>query len=78
MEKIEEIDQFQLLEEKIETLIEYINSLKKERDSLVEKTQIQGEKITDLRGEVERLKTVKDEARQRISSLLEKIEQLDI
>ena len=78
MEKGEEVDQFKLLEEKIDTLIQFISSLKKERESLIEKTHIQEEKIADLKGEVEQLKAAKDKAKQRIIFLLEKMEQLDI
>ena len=78
MEKGEEVDQFKLLEEKIDALIKFISSLKKERESLIEKAHIQEEKIADLAGEVEQLKAVKDKAKQRIIFLLEKMEQLDI
>ena len=78
MEKGEEVDQFKLLEEKIDALIKFISSLKKERESLIEKTHIQEEKITDLTGEIEHLKAAKDKAKQRIIFLLEKMDQLDI
>ena len=78
MEKGEEVDQFKLLEEKIDALIKFISALKKERESLIEKTHIQEEKITDLTGEIEHLKAAKDKAKQRIIFLLEKMDQLDI
>jgi len=73
----EEVDQFQLLEQKIDKLITTIKSLKAERESLNEKLQIQEEKLTDLTREVEGLKSGRDKARQRIVSLLEKIEQIE-
>jgi FtsZ-binding cell division protein ZapB len=73
----EETDQFQLLEEKIDKLITTIKSLKTEKESLNEKLQIQEERLTDLTREVEGLKSGRDKARQRIVSLLEKIEQID-
>ena len=73
----EEADQFQLLEEKIDKLITTIKALKTEKESLNEKLQIQDEKLTDLAREVEGLKSGRDKARQRIVSLLEKIEQID-
>lgn len=73
----EEIDQFQLLEQKIDKLITTIKSLKTEKESLNEKLQIQEEKLTDLTREVEGLKSGRDKARQRIVSLLEKIEQIE-
>ena len=73
-----DIDQFQLLEGKIDNLIELITSLKKENESLVEKTQIQDEKLTDLTGQLESLRAGRDKAKQRIISLLEKIEQVGV
>jgi FtsZ-binding cell division protein ZapB len=73
----EEIDQFQLLEQKIDKLITTIKNLKTEKESLNEKLQIQEERLTDLTREVEGLKSGRDKARQRIVSLLEKIEQID-
>lgn len=74
----EEIEQFQLLEEKIDSLLEMISSLKKEKSSLAEKVLIQEEKLTDLAGQVEKLKGARDSARQRIVAILEKIEQIDM
>ncbi|MCF8142783.1 MAG: cell division protein ZapB [Deltaproteobacteria bacterium] len=73
----EETDQFQLLEQKIDKLITTIKNLKTEKESLKEKLQIQEEKSADLTREMEGLKAGRDKARQRIVSLLEKIEQID-
>ena len=73
----EGVDQFQLLEDKIDKLIEMIKTLRSEKESFVEKVQIQEEKLADLTQEVEGLKSVRDKAKQRILSLLEKIEQID-
>ena len=67
-----------LLEEKINSLIEFIKSLKREKESLVEKRHIQDEKISGLTEEVENLRATNDQAKRRIISLLEKIEQLGI
>lgn len=78
MEFVEDIDQFDLLEQKIESLIERIATLKREKESFVEKAQIQDEKISDLTDEVTQLKTARDNAKQRIVSLLEKIEQINL
>jgi len=78
MGKEKEIDQFKLLEEKIDSLIEFVKSLKKEKDSLVEKRHIQEERISGLTEEVENLRATNDNAKRRIISLLEKIEQLGI
>lgn len=74
----EEIDQFQVLEEKVDKLIELVATLKNEKNSLIEKAQVQDEKIADLTGQLEKLKSSRDQARQRIVGLLEKIEQLEI
>ena len=73
-----ETDQFQLLEEKIDNLIEFITVLKREKESIAEKTQIQEGKIADLKRRLESLKAGRDSARQRIVSLLEKIENIGI
>ncbi|MBW2097001.1 MAG: cell division protein ZapB, partial [Deltaproteobacteria bacterium] len=71
-----EIDQFDILEQKIDALVEVITALKKEKEALVEKTQIQEEKLTDLGAQVEELKSGRDKAKQRIIALLEKLEQI--
>ncbi len=78
MEKGVEVDQFQLLEEKVDSLIRLMGSYKKEKESLVEKINIQEEKISDLTGELNHLKAARDMAKKRIVSLLEKIEQVEM
>ena len=78
MERDGGLDQFQLLEEKVDSLIRFIEAFKKEKETLIEKTRIQEEKITDLRNEMELTKGARDKAKQMISSLLAKIEQLDL
>ena len=74
----EDIDQFQLLEDKIDSLIELITTLRKEKESFAEKIQIQEKKLANLAEKFENLKTARDKARQRIIFLLEKLEQIDI
>ncbi len=78
MFKTEEMDQFQVLEAKVDSLIKFAHSLKKEKESLLEKLHIQEGKIADLISELETLKDSKDKAKQRVLSLLEKLEQIDI
>ncbi len=78
MNETSEIDQFQLLEEKIDSLIELITELKKEKELLAEKVRVQDEKVADLTEQVEGLKTTRDRAKQRIVSMLEKIKQVDV
>ena len=78
MEKGDEIDQFQILEAKVESLIEYVGSLQKEKETLVEKIHIMEEKVADTGAELQRLRTARDNAKARIVKLLEKIEQLGV
>ena len=78
MLKTEEMDQFQVLEAKVDSLIKFTHSLKKEKESLVEKLHFQEEKIADLKSELETLKGLRDKAKQRVLSLLEKLEQIEI
>jgi uncharacterized coiled-coil DUF342 family protein len=78
MHKNEETDQFQMLEDKVDSLIKMAAAMKRERESLLEKIHIQEEKIADLASEAEALKAARDKAKQRILSLLEKIEQIEI
>jgi uncharacterized coiled-coil DUF342 family protein len=78
MHSEEEIDQFQLLEQKIDSLIEVVKALKQEKAALAEKAQIQEEKLADLSEQLESLRAARDNARQRIVSLLEKIEQIEV
>ena len=52
--------------------------IKREKEPLVEKINIQEEKIADLTKEVEHLKGIRYKAKQSIVSLLEKIEQLEV
>jgi chromosome segregation ATPase len=73
----EDIDQFQLLEEKIDNLIELMSTLKMEKESLTERLRIQEERITGLTEQVESLSSARDRARQRIVSLLEKIDRVE-
>jgi uncharacterized coiled-coil DUF342 family protein len=78
METAEGTDQFQLLEEKVDSLIKYITSLKKENESLAEELHIQKEKITDLTQAVEHLREARGKYKHRVVKLLERIEQADI
>jgi hypothetical protein len=78
MFKTEEMDQFQVLEAKVDSLIKFTHSVKKEKESLLEKLHIQEGKIADLTSELETLKGSRDKAKQRILSLLEKLEQIEI
>jgi hypothetical protein len=78
MERDGELDQFQLLEERVDSLIQFIEAFKKEKESSIERSRIQEKKIADLTGDIKLLKGARDRAKQMISSLLAKIEQLEL
>ena len=78
MHETGETDQFQLLEEKVDSLIELITELKNEKALLIEKVQGQDEKIAVLNEQIQGLKTASEKAKQRILSMLEKIERIDV
>lgn len=71
-------DQFQLLEEKIDKLIGLIKTLKGEKASLDEKVRIQEEKVAGLNEQIERLKAAREKAKEKVLSLLDKIEEIDM
>ena len=78
MERDGGLDQFQLLEEKVDSLIQFTETFKKEKESSVEKIRIQEKKIADLKGDIKHLKGAQDRAKQMISSLLARIEKLEL
>ena len=78
METNGELDQFQILEEKVDTLIQFVIALKQEKETLAEKVQVQAERLADLNDQLEGSRTARDGAKQRIAALLEKMEQIDI
>jgi uncharacterized coiled-coil DUF342 family protein len=73
---VAEIDQFDVLEQRIDSLIESMTTLKKDNAALTDKALIQEEKLSDLGAQVEKLKDARDKAKQRIIGLLEKLEQI--
>jgi FtsZ-binding cell division protein ZapB len=73
-----EMDQFQILEEKIDKFIQFITTLKREKEALSEKAQAQAERILELTNQLESSRNASTGARQRIAALLEKMEQIDI
>ncbi len=78
MEQRNEADYFKVLEEKVELLITQIGSLKNEREKLKEKILQQQKTISDLSGEVEKIRGSRDKVKDRIMNILNKIEQMDI
>jgi len=55
-----------------------VASIQREKEELKERIRIQEEKVGALNGEVEKLRQNRDKAKQKILSLLEKIERLGI
>jgi len=78
MNETGDVDQFQLLEEKIDSLIALITDLRNEKESLSEQVQLQEMEITELTEKVADLNANRGRAKQRIVSLLEKIKQIDV
>lgn len=78
MDLTPETDHFKLLEDKVGELIEKMQTMKKERDSFVKKIEEQDIKITQLTNELNELKETRNKAKDRIASILEKIENLDV
>lgn len=72
----EETDQFQLLEEKVDSLIEKTMALKSERDILENKLRVEEEKVVELTAKIEKLRSGRNDAKKKIMSLLEKMEQV--
>lgn len=75
---LDELEQFALLEQKIESLISLAGSLRDEKINLQKRIQGQEEKIGSLANEIEMLKTDRNLVRQRIVALLEKIEKFNV
>ena len=76
MNETGDVDQFQLLEEKIDSLIALITDLRKEKELLSEQIQIQEMELADLNEQIGSLNSNRDRVKQRIVSLLEKMNRL--
>jgi uncharacterized coiled-coil DUF342 family protein len=72
------MDQFKILEEKIGALIGKVSSLKDEKESIMAKAREQDKIISDLKAELDNLKTTRDKTKVRIQSILDKISKMDI
>ncbi len=72
----EEVDQFQLLEEKVDRLIEKAVALRSEKEALEERLRAEEEKVSDLNRQIEKLRSGRNDAKEKIMSLLEKMEQV--
>jgi FtsZ-binding cell division protein ZapB len=75
---LNELEQFGLLEEKIESLISIVSSFKEEKIDLEKNVQSQEKKIGLLTDEIETLKADRGLIRKRVATLLEKIEEFTL
>jgi len=70
-----EIDQFELLEQRVEALISLVSSLKEENAASERRVQEEGEQLRSLEKELESLRAEREAARERIAALLSRIEE---
>jgi septal ring factor EnvC (AmiA/AmiB activator) len=75
---LDELNQFGLLEEKIESLISLVGSLSEEKVNLERNMHGQEKKIGSLTKEIETLEIDRDVIRKRIETLLEKINEFTV
>ena len=78
MKQWEEMEYFDTLEEKVENIITQLISLRDERQSLKKKILEQERNLANLNAKLENFMQIKDKARQKIESILDRIEQLDV
>ncbi len=71
MNREDNTDYFLILEEKVESLIKYIHTLKKENNAL-------SMKVESISRELEQLSKARDNAKDRMIALLKKIDQLNV
>jgi len=76
--ELDELNQFGLLEQKVEFIISLVSSLKEEKVNIEKNLQSQEEKIDSLTREIEVLKADRDLVRKRIATLLERIEEFNL
>ena len=69
----EEIEQFDLLEQKIESLISVVGTLTEQRIALERKVKGQQAELDSVRNEIEMLKADRELVQKRIANLLDKI-----
>jgi FtsZ-binding cell division protein ZapB len=70
---LEEIEQFDLLEQKIESLISVIGTLTEQKTTLERKVKGQQTEVDALRNEIETLRTDRELVQKRIANLLDRI-----
>lgn len=73
-----DLEQFDLLEQRIESLIKFVDSLREEKQNLEKLIYEKEQMASSLSKETEELKADRDSFRKRIASLLEKIENVGL
>ena len=71
--RLDELNQFDILEEKIESLISLVSSLNEEKDNFARNMYGQEKRLGSLTKEIKTLEIDRDVIRKRIATLLEKI-----
>jgi septal ring factor EnvC (AmiA/AmiB activator) len=74
----EEIEEFDLLEQKVESLISVIGGLAEQRVTLERKLKSQQEEIDSLRNELQTLRSDRELVQKRIARLLQRIAECDL
>ena len=75
---LKEIEQFELLEQRVETLISALGSLNEQKMMLERKARTQEEELGTLRSETDTLRADRDVVQKRIAGLLEKIAECEV
>ena len=75
---LKDIEQFDLLEQKIESLISVVGTLTEQRIALERKVKGQQAELDSVRNEIETLKADRELAQKRIANLLDKIAECEL
>jgi chromosome segregation ATPase len=75
---LEEIEQFDLLEQKIESLISVVGTLTEQRIALERKVKGQQAELDSVRNEIDTLKAERELVQKRIANLLDKIAECEV
>ncbi len=78
MEFTMDTDYFKLLEDKIGELIARVQEMKNEKESYLQTIEEQKSKIESMSSELYSLKETNNQAKERISNIIEKIDQLAV
>jgi FtsZ-binding cell division protein ZapB len=75
---LKEIEQFELLEQRVEALISALGSLNEKKMMLERAARTHEEELGTLRSEIDTLRADRDVVQKRIASLLEKIAECEV